>query len=168
MMVELIPAQQQDEPVLDRLLELYSHDLSDLANLHIGDDGRFGYAYLPRYWSETTRHPYLVRAAGELAGFAFVRLGSELTDDPTVWDMAEFFVLRRHRRHGVGVRTAHALWERHPGRWEVRVMERNAAALAFWQRAVDTFVGARVEPALIDVVGKGQRYVFRFDTTRVT
>lgn len=164
MAVDLVPALKQDAPVLERLLELYSHDLSDLANLRIGDDGRFGYAHLPRYWVEPERHPYLLKVEGELAGFVFVRKGSEITADPDVWDMAEFFVLRRHRRHGVGLLAAHAIWRVHPGRWEVRVMEHNTPALAFWQRAVDAFVGGRVAPALLDVPGKGPRHVFRFST----
>ncbi|MFN7917643.1 MAG: hypothetical protein U0Q55_20015 [Vicinamibacterales bacterium] len=64
MAVDLVPALKQDAPVLERLLELYSHDLSDLANLRIGDDGRFGYAHLPRYWVEPERHPYLLKVEG--------------------------------------------------------------------------------------------------------
>lgn len=160
MSLELTPASEEERPILARLIELYSHELSDVANLRIGDDGLYGYKYLPQYWLESERHPYLLRVAGELAGFALVRQGSELSGDPPVWDMAEFFVLRRHRRNGVGVRAAHAVWQRHPGRWEVRVMEGNIPALAFWQRATDTFMDAHIEPALVDVPGKGPRHVF--------
>lgn len=160
MELSLDPASTDEQPILARLLELYSHELSDVADLRIGDDGLYGYRYLPQYWVEPERYPYLVRIDAELAGFALVRQGSELTGDPHVWDMAEFFVLRRHRRSGVGVRAAHAVWQRHPGRWDVRVMERNTAALAFWQRAVDQYVNAHVEPALVDVPGKGRRYLF--------
>lgn len=160
---ELARASKDEAPVLGRLLELYSHELSAVANLRIGDDGLYGYRYLPRYWIEPERHPYLLRIAGELAGFALLRQGSDLTGDPDVWDMAEFFVLRRHRRHRIGERAAHTLWTRHPGRWEVRVMPGNDAALAFWQRAVDAFVGNnRVEPDRVDVAGRGWRHVFRF------
>jgi predicted acetyltransferase len=154
MSLELVTAAKDDEPLLARLLELYAHDLSDVAGLRIGDDGRYGYEALPRYWTGVGRHPYLLRVEGELAGFVLVQQGSQLTGAPGVWDMAEFFVLRRHRRHGAGVRAAHAVWSKHAGHWEVRIMERNTAALAFWQRAVDAYVGAHVEAEFTQVRGK--------------
>jgi predicted acetyltransferase len=139
-------AEKEERVLLERLLELYAHDLSDIADLPIGADGRFGYGPLPSYWTDPGRHPYLVRVDGELAGFILVQQGSRLTGAPEVWDVAEFFVLKRHRRRGVGQRAAHDVWRRHAGPWEVRVMERNTAALGFWRRAVEAFVGSPREP----------------------
>jgi len=63
-----------------------------------------------------------------LAGFALVHHKSKLSAADDVWDMAEFFVLRRHRRAGVGMRAAHILFETHAGAWEVRQRAANAAA----------------------------------------
>jgi len=160
MRLEIDSAAKGEAPILARLLELYIHDLSAVADLRIGADGRFGYAPLPGYWTEVGRHPYLLRVDGELAGFALVQQGSQVTGAPDVWDMAEFFVLRRWRRRGLGVRAAHKVWSRHMGRWEVRVMERNTAALGFWQRAVDAFVGAHVDAEFVEMTDK-PRYVFR-------
>ena len=54
--------------VLSNLLELYSHDLSDVFALEPGVDGRFGYEKLPLYWSEPeSRLPFLIRAGTRLA-----------------------------------------------------------------------------------------------------
>ena len=50
--------------------------------------------------------------------------------------MAEFFILRKHRRAGVGAAAARAVFARYPGVWEAAVVRRNTAALAFWRRAV--------------------------------
>ncbi|HEX5401948.1 MAG TPA: hypothetical protein VFX16_06565 [Pseudonocardiaceae bacterium] len=47
-------------------------------------------------------HPVLIRASGKIAGFAIVDQVSRLTGDRDATDMAEFFVVRRWRRHGVG------------------------------------------------------------------
>jgi len=163
MYLEVVTAAKEEEPILARLLELYAHDLSDVAQLKIGADGQFGYGPLPRYWTEEGRHPYLMRIDGELAGFVLVQQGSQLTGEPDLWDVAEFFVLRRHRRQGAGVQAAHEVWRRHAGRWEVRVMERNTVALAFWGRAVDAYVGAHVEPELVEVAGK-RWHLFRFNS----
>ena len=51
------------------------------------------------------------------------------------WNMAEFFIVRKHRRSGVGLAAAQAIFSRYPGRWEAAVARRNTAALAFWRKA---------------------------------
>jgi hypothetical protein len=69
--VVLEPATQSDAAVLSNLLELYSHDLSDVFVLEPGTDGRFGYEKFPLYWLEPeNRFPFLIRAGTRLAGFA--------------------------------------------------------------------------------------------------
>src|SRR4051794_11399884 len=131
--VEIIPASKDQQPVLANLLELYAHDFSELLPLELDPTGRYGYTPLPLYWREPHRYPFLLRAGGQLAGFALVKQGSEVSNNPSVWDMAEFFVVRRHRRGGVGMAAAHQLWRRFPGSWEIRVMEANRAAVPFWE-----------------------------------
>ena len=133
--VSLDAATPADAPLLANLLELYIHDLSEaFPEVELGPDGRFGYAKLPLYWSEPERRfPFLIRADGRVAGFALAMRGSPVVDDPGVLDIAEFFVLRRYRRSGVGRQAALLLWNTLPGKWTVRVVERNPAGLAFWR-----------------------------------
>lgn len=72
--VEVTPAEVGDEPVLRRLMELYRHDFSEFDDGDVGDHGTFGYPFLALYWLESHRHPFLIRVAGRLAGFALVRM----------------------------------------------------------------------------------------------
>src|SRR6185295_11151075 len=125
----------------------YAHDFSEFSDLKIGDDGRFGYERLPLYWTESNRFPFLVRANGDLAGFVLVQKGSQVSGAELVWDMAEFFVLRAYRRHGIGTRVAHDVWRKFTGRWEVRVSDKNLVAVSFWKRALSEFTGTVAEPA---------------------
>ena len=148
--IEVIAAASNQEPILANLLELYAHDFSEFHDVEIGADGRFGYKALPLYWSKRGRRPFLVWVDGTLAGFALVKQGSEISGDAAIWDVAEFFVLRAHRRHGVGVATAHEVWRRLPGRWEVRVMESNQGACRFWERAVAKFVGCGIDATRVE------------------
>ena len=67
MNLDVSKAEQQESMLLERLLELYAHELSDIADLPIGRDGRFGYDPLPSYWTASGREPYLMRVEGELA-----------------------------------------------------------------------------------------------------
>jgi predicted acetyltransferase len=122
--------------LVTNMLELYMHDLSEAFPMDLGPDGRFGYDLL-RYWQEPeTRFPFLIRADGQLAGFAFVARGSPATDDASDLDVAEFFVLRRYRRSGVGRQAAFQLWDRMPGRWIVRVSDRNHRGQPFWRAII--------------------------------
>jgi predicted acetyltransferase len=159
--IEVLPATTEQEPVLANLLELYAHDFSEFSDLKIGVDGRFGYEPLPLYWRESNRFPFLVRANGDLAGFVLVQQGSQVSGAGEIWDVAEFFVLRGYRRHGVGLRVAHDVWRMLTGSWEVRVTDRNLVARAFWQRAVSEFTGVPAESDLTEVAGK-RWHVFSF------
>lgn len=163
--VELVPAAPEQESILANLLELYAHDFSEFHNVELGPDGRFGYAPLPLYWSEPARQAFFIRVDGRLAGFALVKQGSDVSGDKNAWDVAEFFIVRAYRRQGVGIQAAHEVWRRFPGRWEVRVMQANAAALSFWQRAITGFNGEAIKPVQIN---KDDQlwWVFGFDTLR--
>jgi len=140
--VRLERATQGAAPLLDNLLELYVHDMSEIFPIEIGAGGRFGYDRLPLYWSEPEkRHAFLIRSGADVAGFAFATVGSPATDDPTDLDVAEFFVLRGHRRSGVGRLAAIALWNTLPGRWVVRCSQANRAGLRFWSEVVRAYTG---------------------------
>lgn len=162
--VEVASAAADQEPVLARLVELYAYDLSETFDLHIGADGRYGYPSLPLYWKEETRLPFLVKVDGHLGGFVLISRGSLVGNGPNVWDMAEFFVLKRYRRAGIGANVAHEVWRRYPGPWEVRVVEANAAALMFWQKAITAFTGAAIKPVRVEQGGR-QRFLFSFDSS---
>lgn len=140
--VRLERATPEAAAVLSNLLELYTHDLSDIFDLDVGPDGRFKYAKLPLYWSEPdTRFPFLIRSGDRIAGLALATRGSPATDDPADLDVAEFFVLRKYRRLGVGRAAAFALWDRLPGQWVVRVADTNQAGLRFWTAVVRAYTG---------------------------
>ncbi len=152
--VEVNRAGLEQAPVLANLLELYAHDFSEFDDLELGADGRFGYAHLPLYWQEPERHPFLITVNDKLCGFVFVHQESRAPDEKDVWDMAEFFVARGFRRHGVGRQAAHQIWSMFRGRWEVRVMNRNVAARQFWERAITEFTGATPRAFSVEAQGK--------------
>ncbi len=162
--VTVEPAKPHDAAVVGNLLELYSHDLSATFSLELGNDGRFGYEWLPFYWSEPDRRfPFLIRLGPLLAGFALVTRGSPMSGDPNVFDVAEFFILRRHRRSGVGRRAAVLLWNTFVGRWIVRVSEDNHHGCHFWASVVREYTkGVFRETRRSD--DKRRWRVFEFDS----
>jgi predicted acetyltransferase len=159
MNVALVEAPPAAEPVLERLMQLYAYDFSEFMHSEVGEDGRFsGGTPIASCWREPWRHAYLIRAApvsgegneGRIAGFTMVDEQSRLTGDRSVSDVAEFFVLRRYRRLGVGLQAATAAFCRFPGRWEVRQTAANTAATAFWRKAIAAHTGGDYTETWVD------------------
>ena len=160
--LEVHHATIDDRPVLENLLELYLYEFSEIANFDVDSIGRFGYADLPNYWKIEGRYPYLATVDRKLAGFALVRLGSVMTANADVWDMQQFFVMRKYRRRGLGSELATRVWRKHPGHWEVRILENNGAALKFWADAVMQEFPTQAEPVVESAIDKTYN-VFRFE-----
>lgn len=126
--------------LLANLSQLYVHDMSTFfagtARLEVGEDGRFLLDPPVDRWLRAPDHvPLLLRWHGQPAGFALVNAHS-VVDPPADRAIAEFFVVRKYRRSGLGRAAAHAVFSAWPGNWEAAVMRANAGALAFWRSAV--------------------------------
>jgi predicted acetyltransferase len=130
--VELASIEQKS--VLRNMLQLYIHDLSEFAGFDLDAHGLYGYRYLDFYWVEDGRFPFLVRIDGSLAGLVFIR-SENLQTNPR-YGVAEFFIMRKYRRHGIGTTVMRDVVERFPGQWSLAVDLRNAAGLPFWRKVV--------------------------------
>jgi predicted acetyltransferase len=149
--VELVPTTAGDEPGLRRLMQLYAYDFSEFMGLDVGDDALFDVGdALSRCWSEPWRHAFRVRVDGRLAGFVILDERSRLTGDPEVMDVAEFFVMRKYRRKGVGAVCATMAFDLFPRKWEVRQQGTNAAATAFWRSTIHHYTGGRFQETVFD------------------
>ena len=156
-----------EAPVVGNLMQLYVHDFSELwfdrPEGELEPDGRFAdYPGLEAYWKDPTREAWLFRVGGLPVGFALV---DAVAHSPTPVDraVAEFFVVRKHRRRGVGLAAAHALFGTAWGVWEAAVVRRNVGALAFWRRAAASYPGVRdiVEEDRRDALWDGAVLRFR-------
>jgi predicted acetyltransferase len=140
--VTLRPAGIADKPVIANLIQLYLHDMTEFMPFPVGEDGRYQYDFLDRFW----RYPYFIMVGEEIAGFALVIDECPLTGRRPCWFMAEFFVLRAYRGKGTGKAAFDLALADHPGDWHIAVPHANAAAQAFWARAL-----ASRQPATRDI-----------------
>jgi predicted acetyltransferase/8-oxo-dGTP pyrophosphatase MutT (NUDIX family) len=116
-------------PLLERLWQLYQHDLSEFRHSAPDAEGLFNAGRLPAY-RDDDRFGYLARLGEVPCGFALVRLGVR-RDRRT---MGEFFVTRSARGRGVAAAFAREVLARHPGPWVVPFQNENPRAAAFWRR----------------------------------
>ena len=151
-MVSLVPITPHERATLTNLMQLYVYDWSEMLPLEVDAEGRFAHPPLETYLDgkNAEHHGFLLEVEGKLAGFALVVARSRLTGEPGVFDVAEFFILRRYRRRGLGLRAADALFSRFEGRWEIRQRDENVSATAFWRRAVSSFTEGRYQESRWD------------------
>lgn len=143
--VEIVPARIQQKQVMENLFQYYLHDFSQYVDLELNDQGRFEYPHLAEYWQSENRYPFFITHHGKVAGFILVTCESSRKGQP-LYDISEFFVLRGHRRQGIGKQAACRVWERFPGSWQVRVMCRNQPAVAFWDTIIREYAADETEP----------------------
>lgn len=134
----------EHKAVLRNLMELCRHDYSEFSGEDIGTHGLFGYRYLDHYWTEPGRHPFFVRVAGQMAGFALARTLDAVGPAP-VYSMAEFFILRKYRGSGLGQQAAHRIFALFPGVWRVHQEAANLPAQAFWRKVIGRYTKGRFE-----------------------
>ncbi|MDB5493694.1 MAG: family N-acetyltransferase [Phenylobacterium sp.] len=147
--VTLEPARPEQRETLANLFQLYTYDFTEqwagLDRGELGEDGLFAaYPNLGSYWQAPARQPFLIRADGHLAGFVLINDHSH-SGLPLDFAVAEFFVVRKHRRSGVGRAAALAAIRPRPGQWELAVARKNTAALPFWRAIAAELASGRVE-----------------------
>jgi predicted acetyltransferase len=139
MQITLLPAAASEQPALANLMQLYHYDLSEVSGADVDKNGRFDSPRLDAYWAEADCHPFLIHVEQQLAGFALVHRQSRLYNPFDGHSIADFFVMRRYRRQGVGRTAAMLLFERFPGTWEVSSSADNVPGHVFWRSVVDHY-----------------------------
>jgi predicted acetyltransferase len=134
------------QPVIERLWQLYRHDLSEFRGSHgpsgvrgtlPDEDGLFALrTLLPFLADDPDRAAYLFYDDARPVGFALV---TGVASEPRL--MSEFFVVRGMRRHGVGRDAVRELFALHPGAWEIPFQESNVAAARFWREIAASVAG---------------------------
>jgi predicted acetyltransferase len=130
---------RESRPVVENLLQLYIHGLSQFRLSRPDEAGRFNHdERYAVFFSDPDRCAYLFRDESGPVGFGLVR---GLSESRRL--MAGFFVVHGARRLSVGHDAAFAMLRRHPGVWEIPFQEENAGAPRFWRELARSAVGRK-------------------------
>lgn len=162
--LSIVHAEYEQDSILRRLFEFYLHDLAEWFRFDQLPDGRYTDS-TGRYWLEG-HDVYLLYAEDIPIGFGLVGPAEEWLPGLDARDMTEFFVVRRHRRSGIGEEFAETLWRSHDGGWLVRVFQPNEPALPFWRDTISSFTGGRFDEEIREKNDQLWSY-FRFQSTGV-
>jgi predicted acetyltransferase len=143
----------EERATIENLLNLYLYDIAEFANdgwREVGPDGRYWHGALDEYLAGAEAAAFLVTADGELAGFVLVDTHVVLAQPAGTHSIAEFFVMRKHRRMGVGRSAAVALFDLLGGPWEVAQDDGNPPAQRFWRAVVEDYAEAGFTVEVVD------------------
>ena len=145
MTVELRPVTIDEKEILRNLLEKYDYEFSRWDRRDVNKFGLYGYRYLDHYWTEDKRWAYFIMVDDKLAGFAMVISLPEVADRETDFQMADFCVLPKYRRQGVGRQAFFRLLDLHRGRWQLMRHPANTSSVHFWDKVISEYTKEQYE-----------------------
>lgn len=143
MKIKVSRAPFKDKSIIQNMLQLYIYDFSEFEDYELDENGLFKYDYLDQYWLEEDRYPFIIRGNGNLAGFALLNRQSFILEKALT--VAEFFVLRRYRRRGIGRKAAFTLFDRFHSDWEIRQIKTNTTGQLFWRKIIGEYTGGNFQ-----------------------
>lgn len=137
MKVSIRQATEEEKPIVVSLFNYYMYEFSRILESKLLSDGSYlkNTDLIDLYWQKDNHLPYFIEVDDEIAGFVFVRYYPE---EVSVYDIDQFFVLKRYARRGVGQSAFKLCLELHPGDWLVRVLKQNDRGFKFWQNTIST------------------------------
>jgi len=146
-----------DKVIIRNLLQLYLYDMTEFEDRDrpLNKSGEYDYKYLDHYWLEKGRYPYLFFSEKEIAGFALVRKVENH------YSMAEFFVLRKFRRRGLGLRWATEILKKHGGEWKIHFLKTNEIAEKFWGKVALNLASGNIEKGELSNIADYLRFSVR-------
>ncbi|NGX30969.1 MAG: hypothetical protein K940chlam8_00325 [Chlamydiae bacterium] len=166
--ISIIHASVEKKQLLYNLSQFYQHDMASFENSIKNlpnENGLYdSLPYFDKYWEDKNRHPFLIFYREEPIGFVLVNnIGTESLVN---WNMAEFFIISRCRRKGIGRYVAQKIIQQFPGVWEIAVIPENKSAYLFWKSVIEKISPNQntcVESKIIQVPTPHQMNVFRID-----
>jgi predicted acetyltransferase len=134
--IEIRLATIEQKAVIERLAQLYVHDLSEFMGWDCPYDGVFAVRDMSCFW-RPGNYALLLYSPSHLVGFVLIdRRGANPEAD---YNMGEFFIMRKFRRQGIGGQVARKIFEALPGLWDVMQLPPNKPAIAFWRRIITEY-----------------------------
>ncbi|MEP7254031.1 MAG: GNAT family N-acetyltransferase [Ginsengibacter sp.] len=144
---EIIYASREYHDAIKNLMQLYMHDFSEYVEQDVEEDGLYKpYPGLEDYWNQDTgKFPYIIKKENKYAGFILVKRNVSVTDS---FSIAEFFILKKYRKAGIGRAAAKQIFDLYKGNWEVHQRENNLAARSFWEKVIHEYTSGQFSQRL--------------------
>lgn len=165
---ELVPATIDDHPTIQNMGRFYVYDMTeymgDDEDWKIPENGIFECIDFRKYWDQPDTFPFILRNSQEIIGFVIIdKKGSESQVD---YNMAQFFILRKFKKKGIGKAVACHCFDRFVGVWEVMVMPKNEGAYRFWKKVITSYTDNHYQEYVkcVKHLQNAEKKIFRFES----
>ncbi|MDD6272842.1 MAG: GNAT family N-acetyltransferase [bacterium] len=132
MIINLEKVRKSERKKLERLLQLYLHDLSLYFPITF-DSKKCEYEYdLCKYFEDN--YAYFIKSEKEIMGFILV--DDNLNNN---YEISEMFVLNNYKGKKVGEEAVKKIFEIYKGNWTIKAVPLSPVAEAFWKKTVDNY-----------------------------
>lgn len=128
--ISILKVDKKNRDVLCKMLKLYQREL-----LRVKNPAR--YKYLDSYFQKAHHHAYFIMVKDKITGFALVNKYSVIEKECN--SIAEFYVKKNFRNKKIGTTVAGMIFNKYPGIWEIRELEKCKSANKFWTNVINYF-----------------------------
>lgn len=131
MSLEICPHQELHKQAIWNLFQFYCYDTSVYDGYDVEESGFYSMSaeYFSQYWSTPTWRAHLLCWNGAIAGFALIEDSDSVSG---ALEVADLFVMRRFRRHGIAAKVALHFMEQRDVPWTIVVFDDADDAKSFW------------------------------------
>jgi predicted acetyltransferase len=132
--IKLVPIRATDYHTVQNMARFYVYDISEYMGCEAGWElplnGLYECIDFKKYWDDPARQfPFFIYFKDEIAGFVII--DKQGVDDGVDFNIAQFFVLRKFKRMGIGRHVAQLCFDRFVGKWNVMCLPGNQGLINF-------------------------------------
>lgn len=135
--LEKVNIEQKD--TLYRLLQysLFEESLTDGNEMN--SDATFNYKYFDSYFTESNRDAFFIKESHGEKLLGFVMINQYMQRFHNGHSIAEFMIIPKYRRTGVGKKVAFTCFDLYKGNWEVSPSFGSDQAFNFWKKVINEY-----------------------------
>lgn len=138
MNIELVKVNKNEKEKLEKLLQLYLHDLSIYFPLDF-DSEKCEYKYdLDKYFNND--FAYFIKSDNNILGFILIDNNGESN-----YEISEMFVLNNYKNKKVGTMSVIKAFALYKGKWTIKAVPKSEKAEKFWVKVVSEYTNNNYE-----------------------
>ncbi|WP_208849490.1 GNAT family N-acetyltransferase [Paenibacillus artemisiicola] len=122
-------------------MTLFLHDLSEYdEKLDLNpENGLFEFDVFDWFFEKEGLTPFFINLDGKPVGFILLQSGPYSNQEFADYVLNSFFILKKHRRKGIGKLACNKFFELYPGRYVIGQAQNNAPAVKFWKSVYESY-----------------------------
>ncbi len=145
-------------------MTLFLHDLSEFnEKLELNpENGLFEFDVFDWFFEKEGLTPFFINLDGNPVGFILLQSGPYSNQEFADYVLNSFFIVKKHRRKGIGKLACNKFFELYPGRYAISQAQNNTPAVKFWRSVYESY---RVIPVEKEEIEDGINVVYQYFKT---